>query len=78
MAINVSVHYNGGLLLDIVLLIFPDYFGESFSYDEEFLSLHQKFPLKSFDNVSPEGRCSEGLDAFRPKNTKRGRSNPIQ
>ena len=32
---------------------------------KEFLSLQPMFPPKPFDNFSPEGRCSEGLDAFR-------------
>ena len=31
---------------------------------EEFLSLQPMFPPKYSDNFSPEGRCSEGLDAF--------------
>ena len=27
--------------------------------------MHSMFPPKYFDNFSPEGGCSEGLDAFR-------------
>ena len=57
---------NGGLLPDIILLtLLCHYIGESFSYHEEFLSLHPMFPPKYFDNFSPEGGCSEGLDEFR-------------
>ena len=63
MAINGSIKYNGGLLPDIIMLTLCDYIGE-LSYHEEFLSLHPMFRPKYFDNFSPEGGCSEGLDAF--------------
>ena len=64
MAITVSVEYNGGFLPDIILLTLCDYIGEPFRYHEEFLSLQPMFLPKHFDNFSPEGGCSEGLDAF--------------
>ena len=59
-----GVQYNGGLLLDIILLTRCD-FEELFRYHEEFLSLQPMFPTKSLDNFPPEGGCSEGLNAFR-------------
>ena len=58
MVINVSVHSNGGLLPDIILLALCDSIGEPFKYHVEFLSLQPLFPPKSFDQL-------EGLDAFR-------------
>ena len=57
--------YNGGLLPDIVLLTRCGYIGEAVCYHEEVLSLQPMFPPKSSDIFSPEGGCSEGLDAFR-------------
>ena len=65
MKINLSVHYNGGLFPDIILLTRCGYIGEPFLYHEEVLFLHPMFPPKPLDIVSPEGGCSEGLDAFR-------------
>ena len=65
MAINVSVQYNGGLLLDIILLTLCDYIEEPFRYYKKFMSLQPRFPPKSFENKSPEGGCSESFDAFR-------------
>ena len=66
MTINVSVQYNRGLLPDSILLTLCDYIiGEPFRYHKEFLSLQPVFPLNYFDIFSPEGGCSEGLDAFR-------------
>ena len=61
MAIDASVQCNGGPLPDIILLTLCDYIiEEPFWYHQEFLSLHPKFPFKSFDNFSPERGCSEG------------------
>ena len=68
MEINVIVQYNGGLLLDIILLTRCSYIGEPFRYHEEVLSLQPMFPPKPLDIVPPEGGCSEGLDAFRFSN----------
>ena len=48
MVINVSVQYNGGLLLDIILLTLCDSIGEPFQYHVEFLSLQPMFPPKHF------------------------------
>ena len=60
-----SVQYNGGLLPDIILLTRCGYIGEPVRYHEEALSLQPMFPPKPLDIFSPEGGCSEGLDAFR-------------
>ena len=66
MEINVNVQYNGELLPDIILLTQCGYIGEHVSYHEEVLSLQAIFPpTKPSDIFSPEGGCSEGLDAFR-------------
>ena len=65
MEINVSVQYNGGFLLDTILLTRCGYIGEPVSYHEEVLSLQPMFPPKPSDIFSPEGGCSAGLDAFR-------------
>ena len=64
MAINVSVHYNGGLLPDIILLTQCYY--HRFKCHEEVLSLQPMIPPKRFE-ISPPltGRSSEGLDALR-------------
>ena len=63
MVINVSVRYIGVLLPGIILLTRCGYIGDPFRYLEEFLSLLQlMFPPKPFDNFSPAGGCSEGLD----------------
>ena len=53
-AINVSVQYNGGLLLDIILLIDPMLFpsGNSFKCHEEVLYLQSLIQPKRF-NISP-------------------------
>ena len=68
MEINVSVQYNGGLLPDIIPLTRCGYIiagNQPFRYHEEVWSLQTMFPPKPLDIVSPEGGCSEGLDAFR-------------
>ena len=66
MEINVvSVQYNGGLLPDIILFTRCGYIGEPFWYHEKVLSLQPIFLPKPLDIFSPEGGCSEGLDAFR-------------
>ena len=65
MVINVSLQVNGGLLPDIILLTRCDHIGEPSRYHEDSLSLQPIFTPKSFDIFSPEGGCSEGLDAFR-------------
>ena len=70
MAINVSVYSidSGGLLPDIILLISnvtTPSSGNPFKGHEEVSSLQPMFPPKLFDIFSPEGGCSEGLDAFR-------------
>ena len=39
--------------------------GNPFKCHEEVLSLQSMFPTKPLDIFSPEGGCSEGLDAFR-------------
>ena len=66
MVINVSVQNNGGLLPDIILLLtLCCNHIEPFYYHEELLFLQPMFPPKPFDNFSPGGGCSEGLDAFR-------------
>ena len=57
MVINVSAQYNGGFLLEVILLILCDYIGEPFSYYVEVLFLQPLFPPKPFD-------CSGGLVAF--------------
>ena len=59
MVINVSVQYNGGFLPDVIILL------TRYGYIGENLSLQPMFPPKPLDNFSPEGGCSEGLDAFR-------------
>ena len=65
---NVSVQYNGELLLDIIMLTPCDYaLGNPFDIMRIFCSYSQCSHLtKSFDNFSPEGAdmLSEGLDAF--------------
>ena len=62
MAINVSVQYNGGLLLGIVLLT-QCYYHYQFKYHDDVLSLQPMIPPKRFDIFSPCVGCS-GLDAF--------------
>ena len=69
MAANASVQYNGGLLPDIILLTLCDYIGEN-SFDtmkKRFCPYSQCSHLNilTIFNFSPEGGCSEGLDAFR-------------
>ena len=63
-----NVHYNGGLLPDIILLIDPMLFasGNPFKCHEEFfLYLQPLIPPKRFDIFSPPtGGCSEGLGVF--------------
>ena len=46
MVMNVSVHYNGGLLADIILLTLCDSVEEPFSYRIELLSIQPMFPPK--------------------------------
>ena len=61
MAIDVSLQYNGGLLLDIMLI--PS--GNPFKYREEILYLQPLIPPKRFGIFSSmTGGCSEGLGAF--------------
>ena len=63
MAINVSVQYNGGLLPDIIILIFPSL--NPFKCHEAVLYLQPFIPPKRFDIFSPlTGGYSEGLGAF--------------
>ena len=65
MEINVSVQYKGGLLPDVIRLTRCGYIGEPVRYHEEVLSLQSMFPPKPLEIFSPEGGCSEDLDAFR-------------
>ena len=59
MLINVSVHYNGGLRPDIVILLtLCDSIGEPFYYHVEFSSLQPMFPPKPFHQL-------EGLGTFK-------------
>ena len=70
MAINVSVQqYNGGLLLDIILLLTQCYYHHRnpFKYHEEFFclcSLRSHFLLNVLTFSPLTGGYSEGLDAF--------------
>ena len=48
MAINVSVKYNGGCLLDIILLTLC-YWGTQFNAMKRFLSWQPMFPPKRFE-----------------------------
>ena len=67
MAINVSVLYNGGLLPDVILLIYllllPS--RKPIECHEEVLYLQPSIPPKRFD-IFPllTGKCSEGLGVF--------------
>ena len=57
MAINVSVHYNGGLLPDIILLTQQCYYyhmGTPLNAMKRFLSLQPIMPRKRFDIFPPE------------------------
>ena len=67
MAINVSVHHNGGFLPGIMLLTQCYYHrGTRLNAMKRFLNLQPMIPPKRFDIFSPlTGGCSEDLDAFR-------------
>ena len=69
MAINVNVQYNGGLLLDIILLTQCYYLHRGtclIKCHEEVLYLQPLIPPKRFDIFPPiTGGCSEGLGALR-------------
>ena len=53
MAINVSVQYNGGLLLDIILLTQCYSIGNPFKCHQEVLYLQPLIPPKRFDILLP-------------------------
>ena len=65
MEINVRVQYNGGFLLDIILLIRYGYIGNPFDTMKRFCLYSQCSHLSLYRHFSPEGGCSECLDAFR-------------
>ena len=56
MAMNVSVHYNGGLLLDIIYTVDPRLLplGNPFKCHGEVLSLQPMIPPKHFDSFPPD------------------------
>ena len=67
MAIDVSVQYNGGLLLDIILLT------QCYYHRETRLNAMKRFCISSLSLIPPKrfgifssltGGCSEGLGAF--------------
>ena len=66
MAVSVSVQYNGGLLLDIILLTQCYYHrGTRFKCHEEVLYLQPMIPPKRFDIFPLAGECSEGLGGIK-------------
>ena len=67
MAINVSVQYNDGLLLDIILTVDPMLLpsGNPIKCHQEVLSLQSIIPPNKRFDIFSTGGCSEDLDAFR-------------
>ena len=65
MTINVSVHYNGGFLLDMIWLTLSMcyyHWGTRLNAINMFLSFQPMFPPKRFDTPPLSRRCSEGFD----------------
>ena len=82
MAIDGSVQYNDGLLLDIILLTqYYYHWGTRINVIKMFCLLQPMILPKRFDIFSLCVGCSEGLDAFRfffknPRSTKTPAAKP--